>query len=115
MNFATPLARLRLIGLIEGTSCVLLFFVAMPLKYLADQDWAVKVVGATHGGLWVLYMLAVANAWSARKWPPARAALAAAVSIPPIATFLFDRSLRREQRADQATGTAPSVGSGSVR
>lgn len=117
MNFSTPLARLCLIGLIEGISCILLFFVAMPLKYLADQGWAVTVVGSAHGLLWVLYLLAVWNAWNARKWSFGRAVVAGLVSIPPIATFVFDRSLRREQleTADQTTGTAPAVESGSVR
>lgn len=121
MNFSTPLARLRLIGLIEGVSCVLLFFVAMPLKYLANTPEAVMVVGSAHGGLWVLYLLAVANAWRARNWPFGRAVTAAAASIPPLATFVFDRSLKREQDAigDQPPGgptrTAPAVGSGSVR
>lgn len=117
MNFSTPLARLRLIGLIEGISCVLLFFVAMPLKYLANTPEAVLYVGSAHGGLWVLYMLAVVNAWRARSWPFGRAVVAGVVSIPPLATFFFDRSLKREQDAigDQTTATAPAVESGSVR
>lgn len=117
MNFSTPLARLRLIGLIEGISCVLLFFVAMPLKYLANIPEAVLFVGSAHGGLWVLYLLAVVNVWRSRKWSLDRAVLAGLVSIPPLATFLFDRSLKREQDAtgDQATDTAPVVESGSVR
>jgi integral membrane protein len=117
MNFSTPLARLRLMGLIEGTSCVLLFFVAMPLKYLADQSWAVTVVGSAHGALWVTYLLAVANVWRARKWPADRVIVAGLVSIPPIGTFIFDRSLKREQRAigDQPTATAPAVESGSLK
>ena len=117
MNFSTPLSRLRLIALIEGTSCVLLFFVAMPLKYLAGQDWAVTVVGSAHGALWVTYMLAVVNAWRARKWPADRVIVAGLVSIPPIATFIFDRSLRREHLAtgDQLTDTAPAVESASLK
>lgn len=117
MNFSTPLARLRLIGLIEGTSCVLLFFVAMPLKYLADQGWAVTAVGSAHGLLWVTYLLAVINVWRARRWPVERAVVAGLVSIPPIATFIFDRYLKREQieTGDQLTGTAPAVASDSVR
>lgn len=117
MNFSTPLARLRLIGLIEGISCVLLFFVAMPLKYLANIPEAVLFVGSAHGGLWVLYMLAVMDVWRARKWRFGRAVVAGLVSIPPIGTFFFDRSLKREQDAtgDQVVGPAPAVESGSVR
>jgi integral membrane protein len=97
VNFQTALGRLRLIGLIEGTSAVLLFFVAMPLKYFANTPEAVRIVGSIHGGLWVLYCLAVLNVWVVRKWSFGRAFVAWLVSIPPIATFLFDRSLKREQ------------------
>ena len=89
----------------------------MPLKYLADQGWAVTVVGSAHGALWVTYLLAVANVWAARKWPVEKAILAGLVSIPPVATFLFDRYLKREQLAcgDQTTGTAPTMGSASLK
>jgi integral membrane protein len=102
MNFRTPLARLRLIGLIEGISCVLLFFVAMPLKYLADQPLAVTVVGSAHGFLWMLYVLAVLHVWRVRRWSFPRLLLFGFASIPPICTFLLDGTLRREQvRAEQ--------------
>ena len=116
MNFSTPLARLRLIGLIEGISCVLLFFVAMPLKYLADQPRAVLVVGSIHGLLWTLYMLAIANVWLVHRWSMTRTAVAVILSIPPTGTFFFDRDLKREQqeRNDQPTRSAESVESGSV-
>jgi integral membrane protein len=77
----------------------------------------VTVVGSAHGLLWVTYLLAVLNVWRARKWPFGRAVVAGLVSIPPIATFIFDRYLKREQieSGDQLTGTAPAVESGSVR
>ena len=37
--------RLRQLTLIEGVSTLILFFVAMPLKYLAGMPEAVKVAG----------------------------------------------------------------------
>jgi len=98
MNFQTALSRLRLIGLIEGISAVLLFFVAMPMKYLADIPMAVTIVGSAHGLLWSLYVLAVLNAWIVRKWSFGRAALLGFASVPPICTFLLDPSLKREQQ-----------------
>ena len=100
MNFSTALGRLRIIGLIEGTSAVLLFCVAMPWKYLIDEPTGkpvVTAVGSVHGFLWMVYLLAVLNAWIAQKWGLGRVFVAGIVSIPPFATFLFDRSLKREQ------------------
>ena len=111
MNFHTPLSRLRLIGMIEGISCILLFFVAMPMKWipiamkstdeslLAMGKTAVLIVGSIHGGLWILFVLAVVHVWIARRWPLTRVLLAGVASIPPGGTFLFDRTLRKEQIA----------------
>lgn len=97
MNLRTALARFRLIGLIEGISCIVLFFVAMPLKYLADIPMAVTVVGGIHGGLFVLYLIAGVNVWVVQKWGIGRVALAVLAAIPPFGTFIFDGSLKREQ------------------
>ncbi len=99
MNFSTALGRLRIIGLIEGISAVLLFCVAMPWKRLDEPTGAPVqyAVGMAHGILWILYMLAVVNAWRARRWPIARAFVAALVSVPPFGTLIFDRWLKREQ------------------
>ena len=100
MNFSTALGRLRIIGLVEGISAVLLFCVAMPWKYLIDEPTGkpvVTAVGTAHGLLWTLYIAAVLNARFVRRWGIGRAFLAALVSIPPFGTFIFDRSLKREQ------------------
>lgn len=97
MNFHTPLGRLRLIGLIEGISALLLFFVAMPLKYFADLPKAVTVVGSLHGLLWSLYVVSLLNVWWSRGWGFGKLVLFGVASIPPITTFLLDGTLRREQ------------------
>ena len=45
------LKRLRYIGIIEGVSSLLLFFVAMPIKYVFGSPEYVSVVGMVHGVL----------------------------------------------------------------
>ncbi|HTO03360.1 MAG TPA: DUF3817 domain-containing protein, partial [Opitutus sp.] len=45
----TPLSRLRFIGWWEGVSFLVLLGIAMPLKYLAGEPAAVRVVGMAHG------------------------------------------------------------------
>ena len=42
----TALRQLRLVALLEGTSFLVLLFIAMPLKYLAGLPLAVRIVGA---------------------------------------------------------------------
>ena len=100
-------------GLLEGISWAFLL-TSMFLKYgpgLSDDlhalgKLAVTIVGSIHGGLFVIYVVAVANAWIVRRWPFSRAFLAALASIPPFGTFLFDVSLKREQLLE--SGGTPS-------
>jgi integral membrane protein len=99
--------RLRLLGLAEGISFLLLLGVAMPLKYLAGMPLAVKLVGWAHGLLFVLYMAALAVAFGDRGWPLSRAALLFLAALLPGGTFVADRWLRREERV--AGTTAPAA------
>lgn len=95
----TALGRLRLIGLIEGTSFLLLLTIAMPLKYLAGRPEAVKYIGWAHGVLFMLYLLALMHAASERDWPLRRLFLGFVAAVVPLGPFVFDASLRREQAA----------------
>lgn len=101
---STPLARLRLVGLLEGLSFLLLLGVAMPLKYVWGLPEAVRVVGSLHGALFVLYALAVVHVWIARKWPMERATVAMIAAVVPFGPFLFERSLRREEAGTAVAG-----------
>jgi integral membrane protein len=49
----TYLRWLIIMGLLEGTSTLVLFGVAMPLKYYADMPMAVTIVGMIHGLLFI--------------------------------------------------------------
>jgi len=53
MNIKT----LRLVGLLEGISFLLLLFIAMPVKYMMDNPILVKYVGMGHGVLFVLFLV----------------------------------------------------------
>jgi integral membrane protein len=98
----TPLGRFRLIALIEGVSFMLLVCVGMPLKYLAAMPTPNYVIGAAHGGLFLLYVVLLALAAKSRKWPLWWTAVAFAASLVPIGTFLLDPSLRREMAVEAA-------------
>lgn len=98
------IARLRFIGLLEGLSFLVLLGVAMPLKYLAHEPWAVKVFGWAHGVLFVAYLWAAQVVRTARGWDGRRTAWAVVASLLPLGTFVFDRSLRAEAEALAAAG-----------
>lgn len=59
MNIKT----LRLIGLIEGISFLLLLFIAMPVKYMMDNPVLVKYVGMGHGVLFILFLVVLIALW----------------------------------------------------
>ena len=92
----TALRRLRLVALLEGSSFLVLLFVAMPLKYLAGFPLGVRIVGMVHGLLFLMFMVALYRAGRKRDWPLRRSLIAFVSSIVPFGTFIFDRSLRRE-------------------
>lgn len=88
------LRRFRFIAFVEGVSVLLLFFVAMPLKYLAGEPRPVLWVGWAHGFLFVAYVLAVANVAVVFRWSLLRIGMALLASLPPFGTFIFERWLR---------------------
>jgi len=53
----TYLICLIIAGLIEGTSTLLLLFIAVPIKYLLDAPGAVQILGPIHGWLFVMLVL----------------------------------------------------------
>ena len=104
----TALRQLRLVALLEGSSFLVLLFVAMPLKYLAGLPLAVRIVGSLHGLLFILFLIALYRAARQQTWPISRTLLAFLSSIVPFGTFVFDRSLRRElASAPQTFASSP--------
>jgi integral membrane protein len=94
-----PLARLRLVGLLEGISFLLLLGVAMPMKYLAGEPGMVRIVGSAHGLLFLLFVAAMFQASVQLRWPLTRIAAALAASVLPFGPFVFDAHLRRTTAA----------------
>ena len=98
---AASLARLRLIGLLEGISFLALLLIAMPLKYLAHQPLAVRYVGMTHGILFLLYLLAVVSVALDFRWSKKTCLLAVLASVLPAGPFVFDHKVLKPLAAGQ--------------
>ena len=93
------LRQLIWVGRLEGLSLLILVGIAMPLKYIAGEPLAVRVVGMAHGILFLLFCLALFRAMTDEKWPARRAALGFVASFLPFGTFWFERRLRDGSRA----------------
>jgi integral membrane protein len=99
VTLKTPIGCLRLVAFIEGCSYLLLLGVAMPLKYFAGLPLAVKIVGAVHGGLFLLFCAALFWAMKAARWSMLWAGVVFASSLVPFGTFVIDGYLKREDEA----------------
>ena len=89
-----------LIGRAEGISSLLLFFIAMPMKYVFDMAWAVKYTGWAHGLLFVIFLGALAMIALENKWKFTSILLMfIAAIIPGGPLYLEKYILRREGEA----------------
>ena len=67
----------------------------VPLKYLMDIPEPNYVVGASHGLLFVLYVMSTLQNIIIHKWGIIKAFLVLVASIIPFGTFVLDAKLLR--------------------
>ncbi len=96
-NLHSPVGRVRILGMIEGVSFILLMGIAMPLKYLADQPLAVTYVGWAHGLLFILLCLAIFLAWIGGHLSFRHSLLTFIAALLPFGPFIIDRKLARDE------------------
>lgn len=96
--FDKSIRNLRVIGIAEGISFLVLLCIAMPLKYMMDMPLAVKYVGWAHGLLFILYIPAVLLARKAMQWNFFQVLVALAASLVPLGTFFLDRQLSKREK-----------------
>lgn len=90
MKLSNALGRLRLTGILEGISFIVLLAIAMPLKYLADKPGMVSVVGMAHGVLFILYIILSVLAKYQYRWTFRKMLLLWGASVLPFGTFYAD-------------------------
>jgi integral membrane protein len=88
---------LRVIGISEGISLLVLLAIAMPLKYIAHKPEAVKYVGWIHGLLFITFIATVMYVYLQRNWPFTRVVYAFIAAFVPFGTFIFDKWLQKQE------------------
>lgn len=88
---ASTLGQLRLIGILEGISYLILLFLAMPLKYMYGQPQAVRVVGFVHGLLFVLFIKWLYDAKTEYGWSWQKVLMLLGLSMLPFGNFYADK------------------------
>ncbi|MBA4187861.1 MAG: hypothetical protein C0467_07570 [Planctomycetaceae bacterium] len=108
--FKTPVGWVRGVGSIEGVSALILFFIAMPLKYIAkipEGGAIVYWVGLVHGVLFTIYAGVTFYVWGKGHLTAKLVGYAALASIVPFGPFVIDRKLKAYELA---TDTATAAG-----
>jgi integral membrane protein len=96
LKFDTTLHRLRTVGTAEAISSILLFGVAMPLKYIWGNDMLIRTVGMAHGILWMAYVGFALLGQLDYKWSWKLTGWLLVASIVPAGPFVADAKLLRQ-------------------
>ena len=95
LSMTMNIQTLRVVGLLDGFSFLLLLFIAMPMKYMFDNPVLVKYVGMGHGVLFILFLIVLFAVCEKQKWSITIFLMGLAASILPFGPFVFDRKLKR--------------------
>ena len=86
----------RVVSFLEGTSYLLLLFVAVPIKYWMNDPQYVKLLGMPHGLLFVAYLVIAFLIKSDMKWDGKTFSIVMLASILPFGTFYVDKKYLRD-------------------
>ena len=98
-HFLHPIKVVRTAGIIEGISLLFLFGVAMPLKYWGGQPYAVTLAGSIHGGVFLVYLLAVVYAQMRLQWHPKWTLFCLLAAFVPIGNFVLDYFIHKNRQS----------------
>ena len=96
---AAALQRYRVMATVVGVLLVLLFVVAMPLKYLAGIPQPVTILGTAHGWLYALFFLSTVDLALRAKWTARGTIVSLVLGTVPFLSFVGERMVTRKMRA----------------
>lgn len=85
----------RVISILEGISFIILLFIAVPIKYFANNESFVKMFGMPHGLLFIAYIILAIMLKYELEWKSKTFWYVIAASIIPFGTFYIDRKYLR--------------------
>ena len=86
----------RVVSFLEGTSYLLLLFVAVPVKYWMNDPQYVKLLGMPHGLLFVGYIVLAFLLKSELNLSIKKLGVVFIASILPFGTFYVDKKYLRD-------------------
>lgn len=90
----TKIGRLRLIGILEGISLLILIGIAVPLKYVSHEPSLVKIMGPIHGLLFLMFVINTLSVGIDYHWKFSTTTWKVLVAcLIPFGTFYIDRQI----------------------
>ncbi|RXJ88883.1 hypothetical protein CRV01_09690 [Arcobacter sp. CECT 8983] len=90
----SALGRFRVISAIEGISYLILIFIAMPIKYIGGDPIPVKIVGMTHGVLFIIFMISLFEAKIKQEWDTGFVFQLFVLSLIPFGAILIEKRVK---------------------
>ena len=90
----SALQRFRIISAIEGLSYLILVFIAMPIKYMGDNPYYVKIFGMAHGVLFILFMISLFETKRKESWDTGFMFQLFVLSLIPFGAFVIENRVK---------------------
>jgi integral membrane protein len=103
------LLRYRVLAYVVGVFLLVLVFVAVPLKYLADSPTLSAIVGPLHGFLYMVYLVVAFDLAVRSKWSFRRTILILLAGTVPVMSFVAERKVATWSRAREQEATPAPV------
>ena len=93
----TNIGRLRLLGLLEGVSLLVLIGIAVPAKHVYGNPDLVRAIGPVHGILFLLFVFNTLSVGVEQHWKFKDTTWKVLLAcLIPFGTFYIDRQLLRK-------------------
>ncbi|MDB5526142.1 MAG: rane protein [Rhizobium sp.] len=94
----SQIRRMRLASFLEATTLTVLVFIAVPLKHIFGLPLATAIMGPIHGIAFVFYIWMLVQTVSGGGWPRAIIARMILFAFIPLAGFVNERLLWRQEQ-----------------
>ncbi len=83
------------LGRLEGFSLLVLVFLGMPMKYLAEQPQIVRIFGPIHGLLFLVFTFQLFSFGGRKKWKVSKLLFLVFLSCIPFGFFPMEKHIRQ--------------------
>ena len=95
------LLRYRVMAWVVGVLLIALILVAVPIKYLAEIDEPVAVIGTAHGWLYAIFFVTACDLALRARWTLKGSVLVLLAGTVPVLSFVAERIATRRTRAGE--------------